>query len=534
MRNILLSIVLLLITLNNAANAQTSGVIVQGTKGKKIDDLMSAYEREGLLSGAILVSEKGNVIYKRGFGYANAEFKVPNETNTKFRLASISKPIVAILVMKLVDQGKISLDAKLSDYLPDFRKDGDKITVRHLLSHTSGLPGGIGDFTRREMRDPVTREELLKTAAENPLDFEPGTRMRYGLAGYAILSLIVEKATGKTYKEALRELILDPLGMRHTGIENAGSSVERTPNGGITLANPQPVIENFAAGYIKTRNGYLRTPYMDISHGGAGASVYSTVEDLFLLDKALAADKLLSKQSKELMFAPILEGTSFGWDIRNILFSDLQQPILRVLPGNPIRTQPADFQMILKGGDVWGYTGYWVRLPETERTIIILLNGGGIAFNTNIVRMTQGILSILFDKPYATPRETMFAQIIERKGFEEAIKTFKQLKQKEPDNPIINESTFNNLGYEYFNNRNNKLAIDILKFNVEVNPTSANAYDSLAEVYERTGNKEMAVKYYQKVLEVLPKDTRTAEQLKTQLKENALKKLKELNSPPRL
>lgn len=510
---------------------RTGQIIIQGTKGKKIDDLMQAYDREGLLSGTILVAEKGDVIYKRGFGYANAEFKVPNETNTRFRLASISKPIVAILVMKLVDQGKISLDGKLSDYLPDFRKDGDKITVRHLLSHTSGLPGGIGDFTRREMRDPVTREALLKNSAENPLDFEPGTRVRYGLAGFAVLSMIVEKATGKSYEQALRENVLEPLEMRDTGVEDAASTVQRAPNGRIILGNPQPVIERFATGYVKTRTGYLRAPYMDISNGGAGASIYSTVEDLFLLDQALSTDKLLSKQAKEQMFARVLEDYSLGWNVRNLALADLQKSALPIFPGDAIRTEAADFKMIMKGGDVWGYTGFWAKVREKEQTVIILLNGGGIAFNSDVIRMTHGILNILNDLSYVTPRENMFVQILQQKGFEEAVKTFKQLKEEEPQNPIISETAFNNLGYEYLNNKSYALAINILKLNAESHPNSANACDSLAEAYETSGNKEMAIKYYQKVLEILPKDTSASEQFKTRLKENALKKIKELGSP---
>ncbi len=503
-------------------------IVVEGTKGRKIDELMQAYDREGLLSGTILVAEKGNVIYKRGFGYANVEFRVPNEPNTKFRLASVSKAIVAILVMKLVDQGKISLDGKLSDYLPGFRKDADKITVRHLLSHTSGLAGGIGDFTRREMRDPVSRDALLKTAAENPLDFEPGTRVRYGLAGFAVLSMIVEKVTGKTYEQALRENVLEPLGMRDTGIEDAAASVARTSGGRIILNNPQPVIERFATGYVKTRNGYLRAPYMDISTGGAGASVYSTVEDLFLLDHALSGDKLLSAQAKEQMFKPVLEDKSLGWDVRNLALSDLSRAVLPVLPGDAIRNEPADFRLIMKGGDVWGYTSFWARVPEKQQSVIILLNGAGIVFNTDVTRMTHGILSILNDQPYLTPRENLFVQIIRQKGFEEALKTFRQLKEKEPQNPIINEKTFNEIGYEYLNNKNYAPAIDILRLNAEAFPDSANAYDSLAEAYETSGNRETAIKFYEKVLEALPRDGSINEQFKNRLKENALKKIQEL------
>ena len=130
--------------------------VVTGSDGKKIDQLLEAYHRENRVSGVILVSKRGEVIYKRGFGLANREFSVPNQPNTKFRLASIAKPLVAVLVMRLVEQGKLSLDSKVSDFLPDYRKDvAEKVTIRHLLSPTSGIPDGFvrPGVTERTRRD---------------------------------------------------------------------------------------------------------------------------------------------------------------------------------------------------------------------------------------------------------------------------------------------------------------------------------------------------------------------------------------------
>jgi CubicO group peptidase (beta-lactamase class C family) len=389
----------------SAPGAQTGKTIIAGAKAKKIDELMRVYEQAGILSGTILVAEKGNVIYKRGFGYAHAEFKVPNQPDTKFRIASVSKPVVAILVMKLVEQGKISLDGRVSDYLPDFRKDANKITVRHLLSHTSGLPGGAGSLDGREMRDPVTRAELMKPSAENQLEFEPGTKMRYGGASYVVLAMIVEKIAGKPYGEVLRETIFEPLGMRDTGIEDAAGTVEMPPGARMRVKNPNPVIERLATGYVKTREGYIRAPYMDMSRANVSAAMHSTVEDLFRLDRALSNDKFFSKQSRELMFTPVLEDTALGWNVRNIAFEDLQKPLLRIFPEDALRLAPADLKMIYKGGDLWGFTSFWARLPEKDQTIIALLNGGNIYFNANAVRMTQGIVNILHDKPHFTPGE---------------------------------------------------------------------------------------------------------------------------------
>ncbi|HEX8197555.1 MAG TPA: serine hydrolase domain-containing protein [Pyrinomonadaceae bacterium] len=402
--NILTLFLLIFLLFNwSNANPKTGQTIIEGAKGKKIDNLMSAYEQAGILSGTILVAEKGKVIYKRSFGYAHAEFKVSNAADTKFRIASVSKSVVAILVMKFIEQGKISLDARVSDYLPNFRKDGNKITVRHLLSHTSGLPGGMGNLDGREMRDPVSREELMKPSAENPLEFEPGTKMRYGGASYVVLAMIVEKITGKPYGEVLREMIFEPLGMRDTGIEDAAGTVEMPPNARMRVKNPSPVIERLATGYVKTPTGYIRAPYMDMSRANVSAAMHSTVEDLFRLDRAVSDDKFFSKQSRELMFAPVLEDTALGWNVRNVAFEDLQKPLLRIFPEDPLRSAPADLKMIYKGGDLWGFTSFWTLLPEEDHTIIILLNGGNIYFNTNAVRITQGIINILYDQPYSTP-----------------------------------------------------------------------------------------------------------------------------------
>lgn len=491
------------------APAQSQNVI-SGEKGKKINELVNAYYREGLLNGTILVAERGKVIYKRGFGFANMEFKVPNEPNTKFRVASISKSIAAILAMRLVEQGKLSLDAKVSDYLPDYRKDvADKVTVRHLLSHTSGIPDTLTrpGLWEREIRDPFTPQELLARYSNGTLEFEPGTKFKYGTMAYVLLSLIIEKATGRTFEQAQREEVLEPLEMRDTGIEGASPIVVRNEQGRSMLKGKSPIIERMATGYMKVNNEYSRSPFMDMTHAYAGGTIYSTVEDLFRLDRALYNDKFISKQTREKMFTPVLSDTGLGWNTRYLSFSDLQQPFLNIVDEpRMLREAPADFKVVYKLGDLWGYSGVFARLPNEEHTIAVLVNvnSRAIFFELETIRVTQGLMNILYDKPYFTPRERTFAEIIERQGFEKAVEIFKQLKQKEPANPVIREAEVNALGYEILGQKKFALAIDVFKLNVEAYPKSANSYDSLAETYLGTGEKELALKLYKKALEVDP------------------------------
>ncbi len=515
------------------AHAQSQNVI-SGEKGKRINELVSAYHREGLLNGTVLVAGRGKVIYKRGFGFANMEFKVPNAPDTKFRVASISKSIVAVLAMRLVEQGKLSLDAKISDYLPDYRKDiADKVTVRHLLSHTSGIPDTLTrpGLWEREIRDPFTPQELLARYSGGDLQFEPGTKFKYGTMAYVLLSLIIEKATGKTFEQATRDEVLEPLKMRDTGMEGASPIVVRNEQGRSMLKGKAPIIERMATGYMKVNNEYSRSPFMDMTHGSAGGWMYSTVEDLFRLDRALYSDKFISKQTREKMFTPVLSDTGFGWNTRYLLFSDLQQPFLNIVDEpRTLREAPADFKVVYKLGDLWGYSGVFARLPNEEHAIFVLVNvnNRAIFFDLETVRITQGVMNILYDKPYFTPRERMFAEIIERQGFEKAVETFNRLKRNEPHSPIFREFEFNILGYEILGQKKFAQAIGIFRLNIESHPTSANAYDSLAEAYAKSGDKLNAIKYYEKALEKLALDKNLDETSRNNLRTNAEQKLKEL------
>jgi tetratricopeptide (TPR) repeat protein len=294
--------------------------------------------------------------------------------------------------------------------------------------------------------------------------------------------------------------------------------VVRNEQGNSALVGSSPIIERLATGYFRVGNEYSRTPLMDMSHGSAGGTMYSTVEDLFRLDRALYNDKLLSKQSRDMMFQPIQSDTSLGWNVRYLSFADLQQPYMTIVnEQGPLRAAAsADFKIIYKFGDLWGYSGVFTRFPNEEHSIVVLtnLNNRGIYFNLDTVRITQALTSILYDKPYFTPRERMFAEIIEREGFGKAIALFEQLRRKEPNNPILRENELNRLGYEFLERKKPAQAIEIFKLNVKAFPASANAYDSLAEAYMRNGDRELAIKNYQRVVELNPQNTNAVETLK--------------------
>jgi CubicO group peptidase (beta-lactamase class C family) len=452
------------------------------TKPTKIDELMTLYHQYGQFNGTVLVAERGKIIYKKGFGYANMEWEIPNDPGTKFRLGSITKQFTSMLIMQLVEKGKIKLDDKLFDYLPYYRKDtGEKVSIHHLLTHTSGIPSytGLPNFFQDISRDPYPVEEFIKKYCSGDLEFEPGSKYKYNNSGYFLLGAIIEQVAGKTYEKALQENILDPLNMKNTGYDHH-----------------EPILLKRAAGYEKNYDDFVNAAYLDMSLPYAAGALYSTVEDLFLWDQALYTEKLLSNKYKQIMFTPFLSNYAYGWGVRKT-----------ALEGNN-----DSLTTISHGGGINGFNTLIVRLIDDRHLIILLNNSGG----TNLSEMSQGITNILYDKPYKLPKKSlaeMVYKIVKEKDIETAVKKYYELK-KDVDSYNLNEREFNNLGYFFLSREKTKEAIEIFKLNVEAFPESSNTYDSLGEAYMKNGDKELAIKNYKKSLDLDPTNTNAVNMLK--------------------
>jgi len=341
-------------------------------KAARIDELVAQYHQKGQFNGTVLVAEKGAVILKKGYGMADMEWDIPNAPDTKFRLGSITKQFTSMLIMQLVQQGKIKLDGKLSDYLPYYRKDtGEKVTIHHLLTHTSGIPSytSLPGFFKNVSRDPYGVEEFVKKYCSGDLKFEPGSKFEYDNSGYFLLGAIIEQITGESYEKALQERILDPIGMKDTGYDHH-----------------ETILKKRASGYQKSAGGAMtNAPYLDMSLPYAAGSLYSTVEDLFKWDGALYTDKLLSESNKEIMFKPFLDNYAYGWFIEDVTL------------GNSKEKLPA----ISHEGGINGFNTLEIRLIG-DRSLIVLLNNTGGA---KLGEMAKSIAGILYNKPYgpATP-----------------------------------------------------------------------------------------------------------------------------------
>lgn len=331
-------------------------------KAAKIDAFLARYHELGLFNGSALVAENGQPILRKGFGEANLEWHIPNTPDTRFRLGSVTKQFTATLIMRMVEQGRIDLAAPLGRYLPDYPKpNADRITIHQLLNHTSGIPGytELPEWTRI-VREPRTPSEFINVFSHLDLLFEPGSKFSYNNSGYFLLGHILEKISGKSYAQLLREQIFSPLGMNQSGYDST-----------------TPLVEKRAAGYDATLDGYVNTGYLDMGQPFSAGSLYSSVDDLLRWDQALYADQVLSAASKQKMFTPGLNNYGYGLVIHKGAVTTIEH-----------------------GGGINGFSTVITRDIEPKRLYVLLNNTGGAPLG----EMVDGLRAILDGKDPAMPK----------------------------------------------------------------------------------------------------------------------------------
>lgn len=443
---------------------------------KKIEDLLKSYNDYGQFNGAVLVADKGKVVFAKGFGMANMEWEIPNQTDTKFRVGSVTKQFTAALIMQMVEEGKIKLDGKITDYLPDYRKDtGGKVTIHQLLNHTSGIPSytGLPNFFSEVSRNPYTVDDFVKKFSSGDLEFEPGSKFSYNNSGYFLLGAIVEKVSGKTYEAVLKERIFEPLQMKNSGYDVYATILPKRANG-----------------YQKSPNGYINAPYLDMSLPYAAGSLYSTVEDLLKWDQSLYEDKILSAESKKLMFTPGLSNYGYGFSIND----------------QPVGKTAQKTKVIQHSGGINGFNSLLTRFVDKQQTVIVLDNVGMGNYHGKI---TTAVFNILNNQPFDQPKKSIsdtLMPIASEKGTAAAIAEYRKLKSSNAAMYDFSEGELNRLGYNLLQTKRVKDAIEIFKLNVEMFPAASNPYDSLGEAYLADNQKDLALANYKKALELDPKN----------------------------
>lgn len=447
---------------------------LQGEHAQQIDQLLKRYAEYGQFNGSILVSQHGKPIYQNGFGLANMEWEIPNAANTKHRLGSITKQFTAMLILQLAEQGKLKLDVPITTYIPDYPKaNGEQITVHHLLTHTSGIPNytAFPNFFKDICRNYYSPADFVKLFWEMPLEFKPGEKFAYSNSGYFLLGYIIEKVSGKTYETCLQENIFTPLHMNDTGFDHS-----------------ERITKNRAAAYEKNGSGFNIAPYIDMNLPYAAGSMYSTVDDLYLWDQALYTDRLISDQSRELMFGNHIAARggyyAYGWSVFDI--DNLTGKKLKITE---------------HGGGINGFNTLISR-NITDKNLVVLLNNTG---SGPLNEINRAINNILYGKPYEMPKKSLAHTLlatINEKGLKAGLIQFNELKKSEVY--ALKEGEINNAGYQLLAAGKVAEAIEMFKINAEAFPKSGNVYDSLGEAYLKNGNKELAIVNYKKSIALDP------------------------------
>ncbi|WP_223034422.1 serine hydrolase [Hanstruepera marina] len=476
----ILLITLHLFVIGSSCSQEANSTTPTNDKAHKIDSLISLYADYEGFNGSVLVAHEGEVILKKGYGSANKEWDIPNTVDTKFQIASVTKPFTAFLILQLASEGKIDLHEPITTYLPSYpNKIGDSITVQHLLTHSSGLSRSF--ISTQKGNNPKV---MMEDIAAMPLEFAPGETFKYSNSGYNLLGYLIETLTGMAYEDALQDRIFNPLGMKNSG-----------------LFNNRAIIKHMASGYYKGFGDYfnIERNYNLLAYASGG--IYSTVEDLFIFNQALNNDEILSKTYRDLMQKKHIEDPGYS-GYYGYGLEIMEKPIGN--SGKMIETYG-------HSGAIDGFCALFTTIPSSNSTIIFLNNTRRAFLNS----MTTAITGALYDETYDFPKIPLakfMSQTIDKDGIDAGISYYKT-HQDHPDY-YISEQELIVAGYKYLQAGNAQYAADIFKLSIDVFPDKDNPYDSYAEALMVLGRNDDAIKNYKKSLELNPNNHNAKAMLK--------------------
>ncbi len=334
-----------------------SGAALDVERAAQIETLFRDYNQVNAPGVAVMVVREGKPIFAKSFGLADLQHKTPCTTNTNFRLASVTKQFTAMAVMMLVEKKRLSLDERLANLFPEFPEVGKQISVRHLLTHTSGLLD-YEDLIPPGTTMPVLDQDVLRLLLKHDKTyFPPGTQYRYSNSGYALLALIVEVRSGQRFAQYLKENIFEPLKMTNTlAYEEGYGAIPNRAYGYTPKNNSLSSSDGERAG---VRGSTFERADQSLTSSVLGdGGVYSSLADLFKWDQALYKPKLVSEPMLRVAFSPATptdkpgRSYGFGWYIGE--YRGLKE--------------------VWHSGETIGFRSRLARFPDRKFTVIILAN----------------------------------------------------------------------------------------------------------------------------------------------------------------
>lgn len=342
------------------------------------DQILSDQFKANDPGATVLVAQNGSIIYHKAFGMADLEMNIPMQPDHIFKIGSVTKQFTAVAILQLMEQGKLSLQDEITKFIPDYPTHGHKITIEHLLTHTSGIQSytAMKDFLGR-MRLDIAPQDMIDYFKNEPMKFDPGTSYAYNNSGYFLLGFIIEKVSGKTYGEYIDENFFVPLGMTNS-----------------YYGDNKRIIKNQLNGYTMGEQGFENAPLLSMTQPYAAGSILSTVGDLFKWHQALHAGRIISKASlnKALTSYRLVSGeeTNYGYGWR-----------LGFIQESPT---------IEHGGGINGAQTMAIYLPNEDVFVAIFSNCDCNAPDDNAARLA----ALTIGKPYETEAATISSDVLQQ------------------------------------------------------------------------------------------------------------------------
>jgi CubicO group peptidase (beta-lactamase class C family) len=476
----------------------------------RIEAVLRGYAEAGHFSGCVLVARGDEVLFEGAYGPANREWAIPLTTDTRFLVGSVSKGLTAVTVLQLVQAGKLSLETRLSEILPEFPSEqGERITIRHLLTHTSGIGhyDQVPEFERSLERLPHTPAEMIRYIGGIGLLFQPGERFGYSSFGYDLLAFACERQEGRPFAEILRERVFAPAGMSRTRLVDFRSIEERR-----------------ASGYeYDLVPGFQNASFFDGSNAVGGGGVLSTVGDLHRWVRALSTGRLLGEpwRSEALRGQARVDASrayGYGWFVS-------PRPDGRA--GEAWHT-----------GSTNGFASFLSFSPADGHLIVLLSNvrsnvlGGNRRYKLETLRDD---IRFALEAPPPPPPLRSAAMEVARVALDEgggpAADAYRRLK-RDPGVYCFDELEVNSLGLQLFFKAGRPAdAIAVLALNIEEHPESYNVYDSLGYVLHKEGRTAEAVDVYRRGFAVFDAHPQANESYRADF-ERAVKLVADLEGQP--
>ena len=455
----------------------TQKVIAQSPAQVKsnIDSLMQLYVDTKQFSGNVLVAKGTDVLYLKSFGYANREEKIENRAGTNFNIASMGKTFTATLIMQLVQEGKLSIDQTLSSIIPEYKvKKADSITVRHLLTHTSGVGNymmHVNFEAERHQLKSLNDVMPYVVAMEPTLDYV-GQRHDYSNSGFILLGKIIEKITGKSYMQNMEERIFKPSAIKQSYIHYPATFL--APN----EATP------YLAYTAKTFVNAAAEEFPAFSDGG----MQSNVLDLYYFANALLQGKLLLPAMRDSMWNGKVETGrggkySFGWIDEQTDFGK---------------------RVFSHSGGGKGFSSDLKIVKEDGYVVVVLINN-----RVNPREVTNNILRILYNKEINKPEkylENVLMEVTEQKGFDYVRKNYKSIIKERGFDKTPNPWVYIMYSDMFETLKDFDTAFEVMNMGREEFPNETSMYNVTGQLYANQKKYKEAAEWFQKALTIDPKD----------------------------